>query len=114
MFAIRVSKGSPAERVDVGTIAAAAGPALFLIPQQHAEELVGRRGFVDRNTKHPRRDLASYLLRGKGDRIPVLRGEPGVRPAGPAGGARGWWADGRRARSGVAAHVGASGDVLRA
>jgi transcriptional regulator with GAF, ATPase, and Fis domain len=73
MFAIRVSKGSPAERVDVGTIAAAAGPALFLIPQQHAEELVGRRGFVDRNTKHPRRDLASYLLRGKGDRIPVLR-----------------------------------------
>jgi hypothetical protein len=49
------------------------GPALYLIPEHLAATLLSQPRFIDRATKHPGRDLASYLLRGNRDRIPVLR-----------------------------------------
>lgn len=75
MSAVRITSAAAAQRVAPDAISTADGPALFLIADEYADTLLTQHLFLDRGTKHPRRDLASYLLRGKGDRIPVLRAD---------------------------------------
>jgi len=76
MLTLRTTSPSAFERIDAAfeEIAATHGPAVYLVNHADLEAFRGQpKHFLDRGSKHPRRDLASYFLRNKHDRIAVLR-----------------------------------------